>query len=315
MKRSRFEQNKSNIRSRETGAAVSRKRRRRRSSVAKMALVVTVLLVAAVGTVLSLTVFFKIKSIDVYGETRYSSKEIIKVANVKLESNLVRLDSEAISDKIEKQLPYIEEVKIKKRLPTTLEFNVVAAKIAGYIAAEDGYYIVSTEGKLLEKTADKPEKMAEINGITLEKPVVSQHITGENDNISYVKKIYEAFGEGMSANITSLSVGDRIDLSFVYNNRVTVKLGSENDLAEKLRFVVLTLSDTNKISEDDMGIIYAGNAKKISFLRKGSYSEYLSALESEQNSENEQNTSSGIAQTESEGVKTESNVESSLNSR
>ena len=278
-----------------------------------MALVVTVLLVAAVGTVLSLTVFFKIKSIDVYGETQYSSKEIIKVANVKLESNLVRLDSEAISEKIEKQLPYIEEVKIKKKLPTTLEFEVVSARIAGYIAADDGYYIVSTEGKLLEKTVDKPEKIAEINGITLEKPSVSQHIDGEN--IKYVKKIYDAFGEGLSANITSLSVGDRIDLSFVYNNRVTVKLGSENDLAEKLKFVVLTISDTNKISEDDMGIIYAGNAKKISFLRKGSYSEYLAALESEQNAQNEQNTSSGLAQSETESQKTESNVENTTSKR
>ncbi|MBQ8868430.1 MAG: FtsQ-type POTRA domain-containing protein [Oscillospiraceae bacterium] len=309
MKRSRFEQNKSNIRSRETGAAtVSRKRRRRRSSVAKMALVVTVLLVAAVGTVLSLTVFFKIKSIDVYGETRYSSKEIIKVANVQLESNLVRLDSEAISDKIEKELPYIEEVKIKKRLPTTLEFKVVAAKIAGYIAADDGYYIVSTEGKLLEKTADKPEKMAEINGITLEKPVISQYISGENDNISYVKKIYEAFGEGMSSNITSLSVGDRIDLSFVYNGRVTVKLGSESDLSKKLKFVVKIISDPNEISEDDMGIIYAGNAKKISFLRKGSYTEYISSLESEQE------TSSGIAQSEVDSSQTQSNAQNSSSS-
>ncbi len=302
MKRKRFEQNKSNIRSRETGAAtVSRKRRRRRSSVAKMALVVTVLLVAAVGTVLSLTVFFKIKSIDVYGETRYSSKEIIKVANVQLESNLVRLDSEAISDKIEKELPYIEQVKIKKRLPTTLEFNVVAAKIAGYIAADDGYYIVSTEGKLLEKSADKPEKIAEINGITLEKPSVSQYIDGEN--IKYVKKIYEAFGEGMSSNITSLSVGDRIDLSFVYSDRVTVKLGSESDLSKKLKFVVKIISDPNEISEDDMGIIYAGNAKKISFLRKGSYTEYLSSLESEQE------TSSGIAQSEAESAQTEDNAQ------
>ena len=306
MKRSRFEQNKSNMRGSSKGAAVSRKRRRRRSSVAKMALVVTVLLVAAVGTVLSLTVFFKIKSIDVYGESRYSSKDIIKVANVKLESNLVRLDGEHIAEKIEKELPYIEDVKIKKKLPTTLEFNVTAAKIAGYIQAEDGYYIISREGKILEKSSDKPEKIAEIGGITLEKPTISAHI--EQNNIKYVKKIYEAFGEGMSSKITALSVGDRINLSFVYDNRVTVKLGSEADLSKKLKFVVLTLADSSKISDDDMGTIYAGNAKKISFLRKGSYSEYLSQLEAEQNA------SSNIAQTESEPPKTQSNVESSANS-
>ncbi len=289
-----------------SSGAVSRKRRRRRSSVAKMALVVTVLLVVAVGTVLSLTVFFKIKSIDVYGESQYSSKEIIKVANVKLESNLVRLDSEHIAAKIEKELPYIEDVKIKKKLPTTLEFNVTAAKIAGYVESDKSYYIVSREGKILEKCADKPEKMAQIDGITLEKPVISEHI--EQNNINYVKKIYEAFGEGMSSKITALSIGDRINLSFVYDNRVTVKLGSEADLSKKLKFVVLTLADNSKISDDDMGTIYAGNAKKISFLRKGSYSEYLETLIDEEDS------SSGIAQTESEEPKTESDVESSVNS-
>ena len=304
MKRSRFEQNKSNMRSSGSGA-VSRKRRRRRSSVARMALVVTVLLVAAVGVVLSLTVFFKIKSIDVYGESAYSSKEIIKVANVKLESNLVRLDGEHIAEKIEKELPYIEDVKIKKRLPTTLEFNVTAAKIAGYIQADKSYYIVSRDGKILEKCADKPQKMAQIDGITLEKPEISGHV--EQNNINYVKKIYEAFGEGMSSKITSLSVGDRINLSFVYDNRITVKLGSEADLSKKLKFVVLTLADSSKVSDDDMGTIYAGNAKKISFLRKGSYSEYLEGLQKEQDN------SSDIAQTESEELKNDSNVESSAN--
>ena len=306
MKRNRFEQNKSNMRNGKSGA-VSRKRRRRRSSVAKMALVVTVLLVVAVGPVLSLTVFFKIKSIDVYGESKYSSKEIIKVANVKLESNLVRLDSEHIAEKIEKELPYIEDVKIKKRLPTTLEFNVTAAKEAGYVEAGGSYYIVSREGKILEKCADKPQKMAQIDGIKLEKPAISEHI--EQNNINYVKKIYEAFGEGMSSKITLLSVGDRINLSFVYDNRITVKLGSEADLAKKLKFVVLTLADNSKISDDDMGTIYAGNAKKISFLRKGSYSEYLETLIDEEDS------SSGIAQNESEETKSENNTQSSSQSR
>ena len=299
MKRSRFEENKSNMRKSSGSGAVSRKRRRRRSSVARMALVVTVLLVAAVGVVLSLTVFFKIKSIDVYGESRYTSKEIIKVANVKLESNLVRLDGENIASRIEKQLPYIEDVKIKKKLPTTLEFNVTAAKVAGYVEADKNCYIISREGKVLEKCADKPEKMAKIEGITLEKPVISEHI--EQNNINYVKKIYEAFGEGMSSKITLLSVGDRINLSFVYDDRITVKLGSEADLAKKLKFVVLTLADGGKISDDDMGIIYAGNAKKISFLRKGSYSEYLETII------DESETSSGIAESES-------NVESSVSS-
>jgi len=85
-KSSRFEHNKTSIRNRDTGSSPAKKgrRRRRRTSGAKIALVVTVLLALVIGVVLSLTVFFKVKSIDVYGETRYSSKEIIKAGKIEL---------------------------------------------------------------------------------------------------------------------------------------------------------------------------------------------------------------------------------------
>ncbi|MBE6788945.1 MAG: FtsQ-type POTRA domain-containing protein [Ruminococcaceae bacterium] len=298
-KANRFEQNKSNIRNNTSAVAPKRKRRRRRSSAARITLVITVLLAVAVGAVLSLTVFFKIKSIDVYGETRYSSKEIIKAGNIALESNLIRLDSAHIANRIETQLPYIEEVKVKKHLPTTVELNVSPATVAGYISLKNEFIIVSTEGKVLEKLNEKPADTAEIVGVDVDEIKVSEYVTAQNNSMKYVKKIYEAFGEVLSKNITSVNVADRVNLSFVYRDRITVQLGSEADLAEKLKFVIKILSDPNKVSDDDMGMIYATNAKKISFLRKGSYSEYLAQLESEQQEQND-DTSSGIAQPESE---------------
>ena len=70
----KFEKNKSEIR-KISGGATRKSKKRRRSSAGRIALVLTVLTVAAIGIVLSLTVFFKTKEIDVYGDSRYSSKE------------------------------------------------------------------------------------------------------------------------------------------------------------------------------------------------------------------------------------------------
>lgn len=297
----RFEHNKQGIRNRDTGASSAKKkgrRRRRNNSAARITLVVTVLIALVVGIVLSLTVFFKIKSIDVYGESIYSSKEIIKAGNIKLESNLIRLNSNAISKRIENALPYIEKVRVKKSLPTTALLEVTAAVVAGYTEESGNFYVISTEGKVLEIKKDKPQNAASLLGIKAEGKKVCQYVTDDKNSISYVNKIYKAFGDVMSRNITEVNVTDRVSLSFVYNDRITVRLGSENDLNEKLKFVIKILSDPEKISQDDMGIIYATNAKKISFLRKGSYEEYLNDLES-QKAEKEENTSSSISQTES----------------
>lgn len=295
----RFEKNKSAIRKKDGKTQKSKRSNRRRSSVARIALVTVVLIAAAVATVLSLTVFFKIKSIDVYGESNYSSRQIIAAANVKLETNLIRLNSDKVSERIETKLPYIAEVKIRKRLPTTLEFVVTQAQVAGYIQAENGNFAVSDKGKILEKLDKIPEGMTTISGVKLENPKISEFVSEDENVFKNITVIYSELGETLSENITAVDVSDRINISFVYRDRVTVKLGSETDLKEKLKFVGKILSDPEKINEDDIGIIHASNAKKISFLRKGSYAEYLESLEDEM-------TSSDIAQTEIEITDTSS---------
>lgn len=293
MSERRFEKNKSEIR-KISGGAAKKTKKRRRSYAGRIALVVTVLLVALVGVILSLTVFFKTKAIDVYGESRYSSKEIIAAGKIELESNLIRLDSKKIAQRIETKLPYIEKVTLQKKLPTTAVLNVTEAKIAGYVKTNEGYSIISTNGKVLEKVDKLPEKMAEILGIDANGVKVAEFVSDESGALSSARAIFDELGVGMSSGVTQMNVADRINLTFVYRDRVTVRLGSETDLKEKIRFVSKILNNPEEIGEDDMGIIYATNAKRISFLRNGSYTEYLQQLEAEK----EQTTSSDIAQTE-----------------
>ena len=289
----KFEKNKSEIR-KLSGGAVRKTKKRRRSNAGRIALVMTVLIVALVGVILSLTVFFKTKAIDVYGESRYSSKEIIAAGKIELESNLIRLDSEKIAERIETKLPYIEEVTVEKKLPTTAVLNVIEAKVAGYVETDEGYSILSTNGKVLEKTSELPEKMAQILGVDANGVKVAQYVSDENGALGSARAIYEYLGVGMSSGVTQMNVSDKINLEFVYRDRVTVRLGSETDLEEKIRFVSKILNDPEEIDEDDIGIIYASNAKRISFLRKGSYTEYINQLEAEK----QQNESSDIAKTE-----------------
>lgn len=293
MSRKRFEKNKSDIRKID-GGAVRKHKKRRRSNAGRIALVLTVLTVAAIGVILSLTVFFKTKAIDVYGDSRYSSKEIIAAGKIELESNLIRLDSDKIADRIETKLPYIEKVELQKKLPTTAVLKVTEAKVAGYVKTKEGYSIISTNGKVLEKVKKLPEKTAEILGIDAEGVKVAEFVSDKSGALLSAGAIFNELGEGMSSGVTQLNVADRINLSFVYRDRVTVRLGSETDLKEKIRFVSKILNDPKEIDEDDIGIIHATNAKRISFLRKGSYTEYLQQLEAEK----EQNESSDIAQTE-----------------
>lgn len=323
MAKKRFEKNKTDMRSLERnkgGAKVNRRKKRRRSSYGRIALVVTVLAVAAVGVALSLTVFFKIKNVDVSGDqTIYTSKQIISAGKIEFDTNLIRLDSDAVKKRIETQLPYVQQVKVIKRLPTTVELSVSPATEAGYIECSQGYAVISTKGKILQILKDDPKtsdrKLAKISGITVENAQVGSFVSNDNDTLKSVEEIYNGLGAALARDVTEINVAERINMSFTYRDRIDVRLGSESELAEKLKFVALLIADNQKIADDDMGIIYASNPKRVSFLRKGSYSEYIAEqerLEVEKNpaspeQEEDQNTQN-VDDTSSEN--TSSNVSS-----
>lgn len=293
MAKKRFEKNQTDMRSIKNASIGRRgKKKRRRSSYARITLVLTVLAVTIVGVVLSLTVFFKIKNVDVSGNTEiYTPKQIISAGKIEFDSNLIRLGSSAVSKRIETALPFIEEAKVIKRLPTTLELNITVATSAGYVKEGSSYYTLSTRGKVLEIGKKRPQKLPEIAGVKVGKAKLSDILSEHSELFSSIDDIYTRLGAAIARDITEINVNDSLNLSFTYRDRIDVRLGSESELAEKLKFVAILLADGEKIDDDDMGIIYASNPKRVSFLRKGSYSEYLAEqqrLEDEKNQQTEQ---------------------------
>ncbi|MBQ9937374.1 MAG: FtsQ-type POTRA domain-containing protein [Oscillospiraceae bacterium] len=288
-----------NVKTQAQNTGVRTRRKRRKSQAGRIVLAATVIIVAITAAILSLTVFFNIKAIDIYGESKYSSKQIIKAAGVELDSNLIRLKSKEVEKKIEDKLPYIQNAKIVKKLPTSLEIRVQSAVVAGYIEENGNFSLVSVEGKLLENLKTRPEGYAEIIGVSAENVKLSQTIKDENGSLKSVEKIYSAFNSQGQNNITKINVSDSLNMSFVYRNRITVELGSTAELDEKLNFVSKILKDTTKIGEDDVGTMYASNARRISYRRSGSYEEILL-------SEKENMSSSEISQNESQNSSTSS---------
>lgn len=290
----KFEQSKTEIRRKSQEEQLPRRRKRRRKSgVGKAILFFTVLLALAVGVVLSLTVFFKIKSIDVYGESIYPSSDITEAGKIKLDSNLIRLDSKSVSSRISTVLPYVDSVTVKKKIPNTVELYITPVKVAGYVKSTGGYDIVSTSGKVLEKGVDKPVDACEIIGIETSETELSKNPEDTDGKIECLNMIYTALGRGITSELTRLDVSDTMGMTFVYRDRITVKLGSRLNLSEKIKFVVSVMLDENKVNPDDIGVIHAESAKRISFLREGSYKEKKAAeSQTEEQTESTEETDS-----------------------
>ena len=131
------------------GPAKKRKRRRRRGGLARLLRPLSVLL-AAVAVVIALTLFFKVGSIEVTGNSRYSAEEIAAATGVELGDNLILLDRYSIQQKLFVGLPYIKEARINPNLPSTLSVEVVETKAVAALPGAGAYWLISRDGKLLE---------------------------------------------------------------------------------------------------------------------------------------------------------------------
>lgn len=205
-----------------------RKRRRR------IAVTFFLILLIAVGAILSLTVLFPIKKVIVSGTGIYTPEQVVAYSGIKAGDNIFTASAAAAEKKLKKSLPYIESVKFKRKLPGTLYINLTDAKEYICYKKDGSYYAASKSGYILNCTDKKPDGIPEITaaGITLKvgEPVrFSGESTGEL--IETVASLSEEYG----LNLTALDLTDETNIIFDIDGRFTVEFGTGNYAENKFK--------------------------------------------------------------------------------
>lgn len=189
-----------------------------------------VVLLIAVGAVLSLTVLFPINNITAKGSEKYTAEQIISLSGIKTGDNL--FVSSINADALREKLPYIESVKVKKNLPDSITITVKDAVPYACYYTEGMYYTVSKAGYVLESTPQKPDSLFEIraNGV---KCVLGKAVDIESDKtknlISEIGELAEEYG----LSLNYIDVTDELTVTVKTVNRFIVNLGTSNYIQNK----------------------------------------------------------------------------------
>ncbi len=212
-------------------------RRRRRGRLAPLMKLLGVM-IAVAAVISAVTLFFRMDHIVVSGNRRYTEAEVLDASGLETGSNLYFLNKFAVKETIFSQLPYVEEVKINRKLPDTLLIEVRECKAVAGVASEGGAWLVSEEGKLLEEVEAPPEGCPLITGAPLLSPAAAQPMDfGEETayRAGVVLSLLRAAEErAMRANIETVDMSDETALSFRYLDRFTVRFPWTADVGYKL---------------------------------------------------------------------------------
>lgn len=230
-------------------------RRRRRKRILLVFYIFTFITVIAAAVILSLTVLFKIDTIQVVGKSRYSAEQIVKSCGIKIGENLFLADVKDASSAVEQSLPYIGTAKITRSLPAKISIEVTEEPVSGVIAYNGKYAVVSAAGKVLELADKSPENYPAVKGLELSKAEVGKSIVYKDTSKAQMfQELLTAIKDNQFQKITAIDVGTPSKILVVYDNRITMNLGLPSDFGYKLRFAKSIFTE-GKIKDNEKGTL------------------------------------------------------------
>ena len=211
--------------------AARKSRRRRYRNRGRFGFLFKVLSAAAVlaAIVLGSAVFFRVDSIQVVGNSRYTEGQIIEAAQVERGDNLFLMHKFNTERHILTRLPYVDSVSITRRLPAGLEIRVTECSAVVAIQGEGAWWVLSAGGKYLERAdATGVAGLPVVTGLTPVAPLVGskreveKEQEGKGQSFLQLTRALEA--RGMIAQATSYDLTAENVLLVGYGGRFTLKL-------------------------------------------------------------------------------------------
>ena len=254
-----------------TRAALKRRRMLRR-----LMAFVTLLAVIAAGVYLTMTMLFKIGTIQVQTADGtvvqevggYSSSQILQALGVQTEENIFSFDPAAKEAELEKQFPLLESIRVVRDYPNTVVVQVTEAVPTYAMQTKSGWLTLSDQFKILACESAQPEELKTLYGSAAASAAVQT-----DDRLDALNELQAKLEEyGMLDDVTRMEFADTDQMAFLYQDRVSVLLGTRNDLDYKLdraRYV-LTNADGKGCAPTDTGRldfshVSAGSTRKIYF--------------------------------------------------
>ena len=216
----------------------------------------TIILILCGGiTFLMVSPIFNIKEIEVVQNNRVSADTIKSLSGLNSNMNIFRFWSANVEKQIEENA-YIEDVKIKRKLPNKIQIEVIEREPRFSIQILNSYGYISSQGYILE-----------INNNELALPVITGINTQEeNRKVGYrlveedlykleeiLKIMNTAKENNLDTKVTSIDISQKNEyIMTMQDEKKTIYLGDISNLSAKMVYIQGILED----NKDKEGTIF-----------------------------------------------------------
>ena len=238
-----------------------------------------------VAVFLGLSVFFRVDTITVAGADKYTPWMIRQASGVETGDALLSISEARVASRIISDLPYIDEVKVSRKLPGTVEIQVTELQVTYSIEDENGgWWLISSSGRAIEAVnLEKAMGYTRVEGLAIRTPTAGEQVqalpgkiidpgegtavemdqTDADQQLAALIAIMTGLERSrIIGEITVIDVTTITDLRLEYPQLLTVRLGDDQQLEYKISYLAAAVEklEASQSGELDLSLEYTEKA-------------------------------------------------------
>ena len=250
-------------------------------------------LVAAVvvAFLLGVSVFFKVEKVVVYGNRSYDAWTIREASGINEGENLMAFGAAAAGDRIMKELPYVEKVRIGVTLPNTVNVYVTEYDVSYSLEADDGsWWLMTSDGRIVEEIdVGRSAAHTIIQGVKLSSPVVGEQAVaaengpetstneaGEEIEVPVITTGKDRLGAAQTimaslelcdvlGEVATIDVSQTGNMSLWYGVRFEVLLGGSKNMDKKITWMADTIDQLEEYQTGTLDVTFTARPDQAVF--------------------------------------------------
>lgn len=233
-----------------------------------------IILAVAAAVILTLTLFFRVKHVDVEGNRYYSREDIVAVCGINEGDNLLLLSRGAVAGNIMANCEYVSTVQVRRVLPNRVVIELTEHS-SGYVITDTlgEYYLMASDGTVLKEIEAKAaSSYVRINGVQIRIPIPGETAVpaegAEGEDVqsrfrTLLTFLQELEAAELTRQVRSVTVSETNRLSLMYEDRFEVSLGTATNLAHKLEYLKIVIADQKEYDTGHIDLTYDSGKKAI----------------------------------------------------
>lgn len=228
---------------------------------------ILIILLLWIFVAILLSDLFNIKQIIVINNSKVSAEEILKISELSTNDNMFKVLKTKIKAKI-KTNPYIEDVKITKKLNGQIILDVEERMPTYMLIRESEYIYINNQGYILE-VSQIPLQLPIIKGYKTQELLLGARMEREDlQKLDTVIQIMEtAKSNGIKDIIAAIDISDKRNFILeIPSESKTVEFGDETNINIKILWIVDLIDKEKEVAGEI--ILNVPNIKKVYFREK-----------------------------------------------